>query len=186
MRFLTLALLACLVAIAAGCEKNPTDRRDLAVTAVATERVFTGQVNESDALIGIAIDDGTITAYLCDGPPGGPADAVTVSTWFSGPLQDDAVSLEAGSGQRLTARFAGGQATGTVTFGGRDYEFTAPGVTGKADLYRGADPAAGEGRRGKIVLRDGTERGTSYPPYAKCRLRAEADAATQPQASVCG
>ena len=150
---------------------------------VEADRHFAGKVEGTDAFLGVALREGTdeFIAYLCDGPTGGPVEGVT-HTWFTGPLpQDGRVDL-AQDGDRLRARVARDGVAGTVEFGGGEakaprgaYAFEAEPVPadGEAGLYWGEKPEETglTFRPGTIVLANGEERGTTYPPYVRCAGR---------------
>ena len=92
---------------------------------------YVGAVRGTHALVGIAIADGRVRAYVCD--------SNHVAVWFSGDVTGGSVALMSGGRRRLTATLDRTTATGTVTLAdGRSHTFRASLATGHAGLYRGA------------------------------------------------
>jgi len=116
---------------------------------------YAGQVEDSDAFVGIRVNGATFKAYLSDGTNAG----ATLSVWFQGRLGPDSrsVSVERG-GVRLDARLTRRRAEGTVTLrDGSAHAFSAPG--GGRDDAAPSDPGAA---RGGIVGRRFRHEGRRY------------------------
>ncbi len=95
----------------------------------------------------------------------------STSEWFVGPPGEEGINITNRNGVQLQARIEGDVARGTLTFqGGRTLEFTAERAMGdKAGLYR-EEASVGDASYllGWVVLNDGKERGSSYPPWIRC------------------
>jgi hypothetical protein len=134
---------------------------------------FVGPVEGTDAFIGIgtAAEGAQVVAYLSDGDPGQLGRKGSTSEWFVGTGAGDELNLTSRNGVQLQGRIEGDAARGTLTFqGGRVLEFTAERARGdEAGLYR-EEARAGDAAYllGWIVLNDGKERGSSYPPFVRC------------------
>jgi hypothetical protein len=145
------------------------------VRPVVGDPVFAAEVPGTQAFIGLAVRDGGrhIVAYACDGAREGPAEALTVNSWWVGDVNDGQVDVVNDIGERLQGRVDGTTFVGAISvFVGRANTLTtlnvsAPAVTGNAGLSWGAVP--GGSWRGLVRLQDGREKGTSYPPYVRCR-----------------
>ncbi len=151
------------------------------VSKVSADRQFAGKVAGTDAFVGIAVREDTdeFIAYVCDGPAEGPVEGVT-HTWFMGPLPENGLVDFTQDGDRLQALLAPEGVSGTVTFNDENatiepstYSFEAEPVAadGDAGLYWGksSEETGLAFRPGLVVLPNGEERGTSYPPFIRCR-----------------
>ena len=140
-RFAGLILVLCLVA----CGRNPD------TTPVGT---FVGTVDGTDAFVALVPqEDNSLIAYVCDGQ--------TISTWFKGERNENAVDLTAANGARLQASLEADTATGSITLtDGQTYAFTTQLATGGAGLYRAEETISGADYVGGwIILNDGSQRG---------------------------
>lgn len=134
---------------------------------------FVGRLGDTKALIGLGItaEGSQVIAYVTDGDAGHVGRSGATSEWFVGGALGGNLALTAQSGARLEAGIEGDTARGAVTFsGGQRLEFTAEKARGDdAGLYREEAKVGDVGYLlGWIVLNDGEERGTSYPPFIRC------------------
>jgi hypothetical protein len=87
-----------------------------------------------EATVEIAIRDGAVTAYLCDGKK--------LESWLKGNVTGSTMTLRGKGTDELTGALRDGTLTGTVTVGGVQWQFTAePGKAPKAEK-RAAKAAA--------------------------------------------
>jgi hypothetical protein len=115
---------------------------------------YAGHVGGGGASIAIAVKDGQAIAYLCDG--------ATAEAWLQGTGANGQVKLTGADGASLTATYANGIATGTVTATGREWTFSIGAVHPPSGLYRAnATVANAQIVGGWIVLADGTQVGTT-------------------------
>lgn len=116
---------------------------------------YVGQVAGTNLFIGIAVENGAITAYVCD--------SAAVSIWLKGMQAGDGAVLTAANGTLLQVSLAGKVASGMLTLpDGTAYAFEAQAASGSpAGLYR-LDRELDEGvylLGGWIVLPNGEQRG---------------------------
>ena len=134
-----------------GCGDDDTDQTVPRGSGAATS--FAGEVKGSNLTLGLVAGGTRIRAYLCDDDH--------VGEWFTGTKEGDRFRATSAGGTRLEADVAGNRATGTVTFEGKEYEFSLPAATGDAGLYRYEGDFEGEQVLiGWIVSEDGREVGT--------------------------
>jgi hypothetical protein len=118
--------------------------------------VWVGRVDGTDALIGVAVEEGTVVAYVC-----GKDSWETRTGWFSTRLRDgasdegDVVEAQSASGHTLeSARIERRTVSGTVRFSdGLTASFTAERANPStaAGLY---DTTSSEGQAGLIITND--------------------------------
>lgn len=113
-----------------------------------------GIVEGTDAFIALVPQENNgLVAYICDGQ--------TISVWFRGERNENAVDLTAANGAQLQANLENDAAAGTITLAdGQSHAFTASLASGEAGLYRAEEAFEGSDYVGGwIVLNDGTQRG---------------------------
>ncbi|MBG0815124.1 hypothetical protein [Planomonospora sp. ID82291] len=112
---------------------------------------YAGRVRGNGGLVAVSIRDGKAVGYFCDG---------RVEAWLRGRAADGKVVLTGPGGASLTAALGGGKATGTLEFGAKEWDFTAPTVKKPSGLYRATAIVRGaKVRAGWIYLADGTRVG---------------------------
>ena len=118
---------------------------------------FAGQATDSDAFVGIVNQNGSLTAYVCDGTE----TAVNMAEWFNGSAANGAFDLTSADGAHLTGAITAQSVTGTMTQAdGKTLAFSISPASGNAGLYR-AEQTTGNGTYvgGWIVLASGDQRG---------------------------
>jgi hypothetical protein len=144
--------------------------------------VFVGKLRGTRAYVGIHVQGRRVRVYVCDGSSRG----ITIDEWFSGrlgrnrrvpSLQSKVNHLRQQGTATLTGALAANRRSfrGRVTLrDGRTVSFTVRRARRSAFFaYRLVN---GEFRSGLVQLPDGSDRGTSYPPYVRCRTTARAAA----------
>jgi serine/threonine-protein kinase len=148
---------------AAGSAPTPTASATLATAPPTTpppttappspgpQVTFAGSAGSGS--IAIAVRDGHVVAYLCDGH--------TAEAWLQGTVTDSgAITMSGARNASLTGTITGGLASGTVTAVGRQWTFTARTVTAPSGLYRAAAQVRGaQVVGGWIVLATGEQVG---------------------------
>jgi hypothetical protein len=146
-RFLLLMLVSLLtlwLLVACGREQ----------TSSSPSGSLVGTVDGTDAFIALVPQENNgLIAYVCDGQ--------TISVWFRGERNGNAVDLAAATGARLQASLESDAAAGTVTLAdGQTHSFTASLASGEAGLYRAEETLDGNNYVGGwIILNDGSQRG---------------------------
>ncbi|HNC09053.1 MAG TPA: hypothetical protein PLX14_10140 [Anaerolineales bacterium] len=147
-RILSMFVLALFVS-ACGSSQNPAG-----ITGS-----WVGRVDGTDAFIAIASNGSEVLAYICDGQ--------TITQWLHGDAGDK-VDLDTGNidisadGNSLLAALTVDSASGSITYNGQTYTFTAERAAGDAGLYRSEETINGENWVGGwVVLNDGQLRGMS-------------------------
>jgi hypothetical protein len=130
----------------AGCGGGDDGTPDHGPAATTT---FVGKLDGSRAFVALAVRDGKVRAYVCDGRH--------LGRWLNGRVADRSVAAAGAAGSRLNASVHGAAANGSVTLdGGHPQHFAAVAAHGGAGLFRGS----GHGYTGGwIVLADGAQRG---------------------------
>jgi hypothetical protein len=108
-----------------------------------------------------------VSGYLCDGDE--------VSIWLDAtPFSDGSAQLVSRRGARVgTVELSSDQATGEVAIDGAQLGFTAGPAEGEAGVYRAASGKPGEAgavEAGRIVLADGSQRGSTVIGPALARI----------------
>jgi hypothetical protein len=117
-----------------------------AAPAVA-EKAFTGRSSGNEVTVAIAVKDGKAVAYACDGKK--------IEAWLEGTLAGDTLSLT-GKTSSITATMDEKATFGMVTVDGKEWPFSAKGVTSPAGLYEGRGNVDGVAARvGWIVDENG-------------------------------
>jgi hypothetical protein len=125
--------------------------------AKTTQRVFVGPVKGTRAFVALVADADTVAGYVSDGKD--------VSVWLDAVERDTpSTALVNRQGDTVgEVKFAGDNATGTVTLEGSTRRFRATKGKGVAGLYRGVAGTPGKvggAEAGWVVLVDGRQRGT--------------------------
>ncbi|MFC4012228.1 hypothetical protein ACFOY2_33690 [Nonomuraea purpurea] len=118
-------------------EPKPTEKAD-----------YGGRVKGNGALIAVSIRNGKAVGYFCDG---------RAEAWFKGSESAGELNLRgvAGGGSKVTARLGGGQAKGSVSVGGKKWNFVASTVAKPSGLYRATALVRGAKlRAGWIVIKN--------------------------------
>ena len=154
----------------------------------ATAQVsYAGAVGGSGATIAIAITDGQVIAYVCDGK--------TAEAWLRGTASSGVLRLRNAGGDSLTGEYSASKATGVVTAAGKRWNFSISQVKPPSGLYRAsAQVRAAKVVGGWIVLADGTQVGVvtvdgqpqSAPSLNTATLTVEVDGAAVTAAPVDG
>jgi hypothetical protein len=143
---LTLALIAC------GASAKPTSTPASAPGSTSIPNAFIGTVPGTDAFVALTTTGGSSLSYVCD--------AKQISTWFGGPVTNNALDITAANGNHLKATLATSGATGTLTLAGKDFPFTAAPAKGDAGLFRAEQEVSGSKVIGGWILSgDGQQRG---------------------------
>lgn len=119
---------------------------------------FAGQVEGSNAFIGLVTNGEQLLAFYCDGTT---ETAPILWGWFRGDLDSKAFDLTSENGDHLTGEFSANGANGTITLAnGTTLAFQAEPVNEPAGLYRHKETVDGQGTiSGWIVLANGELRG---------------------------
>lgn len=170
-RGMTRALVSLLPTVLVATLPHVANAHEVPSAGGPNERVLVGTLERSEALtlVGVSILGRTIRIYVCDGTPR----ELTFSQWYSGALgQARRVSLRSSDDE---SRIEGGldaalrRFTGEVTLNdGQVYPFEAELARRSAFFFWRLLPD-GRFSHGLIQLPDGRDRGTSYPPYVRCR-----------------
>ncbi|MGE5826822.1 MAG: hypothetical protein ACM30G_00455 [Micromonosporaceae bacterium] len=98
-------------------------------TAAPAERVtFAGSTQGGAASIAIAVKDGHVVAYLCDGN--------RAEAWLQGTASGGALALTGAGNASLIGTYGNGSAAGSVTAAGRTWSFSVKEVKAPSGLYR--------------------------------------------------
>jgi hypothetical protein len=119
---------------------------------------FVGQISGSDIFVGVVDNNGSLTAYVCDGTEA----TVNKSEWFKGSVSNNTFNLPSANGASLTGDIKTDGITGNLTeANGQPISFTLGLSTGDAGVYR-AELTNGNGSYigGWIVLPSGEQRGS--------------------------
>lgn len=119
-----------------------------AAVATAADGMFAGRSSGNEVTVALAVRDGKVAAYLCDGK--------SIESWFEGTSTGTTVELSNPSGSTVRANLSDEAALGTMTVKGRTLPFSAQRAPAPAGLYS-ARP--GSSRIGWIVLPDGEQVG---------------------------
>jgi hypothetical protein len=115
------------------------------------EKAYTGRSAGNEVTVAIAVKNGKAVAYACDGKK--------IEAWLEGTLTGDSLSLT-GKTSNITATLDDKASFGTITVDGKEWPFSAKGVTSPAGLYEGRGNVDGVAARvGWIVQEDGTVTG---------------------------
>lgn len=133
-----------------GGEAPPGPAKDPVAQQVKLTGTWAGRL--SPGTLAIAAKNGQAIAYLCDGDE--------LEAWLKGTAVDGKLSLTGKDGAKLTGTASASQAEGTVTVGGRTYDFRIGAVKKPSGLYRFASNVRGaKVVGGWIVTKDGRQVG---------------------------
>jgi hypothetical protein len=123
-----------------------------AAPAVA-EKAYTGRSSGNEVTVAIAVKNGKAVAYACDGKK--------IEAWLEGTLTGDTLSLS-GKTSSLTGTLDDKATFGTITVDGKEWPFSAKGVSSPAGLYEGRGVLRGVAARvGWIVDDNGNVTGSA-------------------------
>ncbi|MBG0833432.1 hypothetical protein HS041_37665 [Planomonospora sp. ID67723] len=121
------------------------------VKPVPAKADYAGRVQGNGGLIAVSIRNGKAVGYFCDG---------RIEAWMKGKAADGRVTLSGPGNASVVAKLGGGKASGTLEFGSRKWDFTAPTVKKPSGLYRASAIVRGaQVRAGWIYLDDGSRVG---------------------------
>jgi hypothetical protein len=112
---------------AAAPSATPSVAASTAPPAGAPQLAFAGKVEGGAAALAIAVRDGKVIAYLCNGK--------NLESWMKGTAANGQLSLT-GSGSALNGSYADGWATGSVSAAGKQYSFRIKAAQAPSGLYR--------------------------------------------------
>jgi hypothetical protein len=120
---------------------------------------YASKVQGGGATISIAVHDGQVIVYICNGS--------TLDEWFSGPISSNGkITLTGKNNATLAASYGVGEMTGSAVAHGTNFNFSAGAVSKSsgAGLYRAtADVGGTTAKAGWIVLGNGTKIGSLEP-----------------------
>ena len=115
-----------------------------AAPAVA-EKAYTGRSSGNEVTVAIAVKNGKAVAYACDGKK--------IEAWLEGTLTGDTLSLS-GKTSSLTGTLDDKATFGTITVDGKEWPFSAKGVSSPAGLYEGRGVLRGVAARVGWIVDD--------------------------------
>ena len=115
-----------------------------AAPAVA-EKAYTGRSSGNEVTVAIAVKNGKAVAYACDGKK--------IEAWLEGTLTGDTLSLS-GKTSSLTGTLDEKATFGTITVDGKEWPFSAKGVSSPAGLYEGRGVLRGVAARVGWIVDD--------------------------------
>ncbi|MBL8925778.1 MAG: hypothetical protein JNM77_06010 [Pseudonocardia sp.] len=115
-----------------------------AAPAVA-EKAYTGRSSGNEVTVAIAVKNGKAVAYACDGKK--------TEAWLEGTVTGDTLSLS-GKTSSLTGTLDDTATFGTITVDGKEWPFSAKGVSSPAGLYEGRGTLAGVATRVGWIVED--------------------------------
>ena len=128
----------------------PAGEAPVAAPAVV-EKAYTGRSAGDEVTVAVAVKDGKVVAYVCDGEK--------VEAWLEGTLTGETLALSGKTGT-VTGTVDDTAAFGTIVVDGAEWPFSAQGVAAPAGLYEGRGSLRGVAARvGWIVEDDGTVTG---------------------------
>jgi hypothetical protein len=125
---------------------------DLQQAPPAAPVTYAGRTSGNEATIAIALRDGQVAAYLCDGRE--------VESWLQGSIADGRLTVQGARDSSATGVVEGNAIFGTVSVNGQQWPYSAQLASSPAGLYEGNATANGVSNRiGWIVLQDGSQVG---------------------------
>ena len=115
-----------------------------AAPAVA-EKAYTGRSSGNEVTVAIAVKNGKAVAYACDGKK--------IEAWLEGTVTGDTLSLS-GKTSSLTGTLDDKATFGTITVDGKEWPFSAKGVSVARRAVRGSGDS-GRGRHARRLDRRG-------------------------------
>jgi hypothetical protein len=145
-----------LVAAAPATAAPPSPSPSPSPAPAKVNATWAGVVDGGAATIAIAVKDGVVVAYLCDGKK--------IEAWLQGTAAAGKLEATGKDGSTLTGTFGGGKATGKIVASGKTWTFTAPTAQPPGGLYRTAQFVnSAKVVCGWIVLADGRQVGVCTP-----------------------
>lgn len=147
------AVLSAIAAALALFSCGDDDERDDTTGRIG---VFTGRLDNTDALIGITMGKANVVAWACNGASG-------MALRFSTRRTGDSFEVTAPEGFRLAGRLTGDTVNGSISGPNGTYPFRAELTEGNAGVWTSTETVEGE-QRGRVwvVLRDGTQQGATF------------------------
>ena len=128
------------------------------------EKAYTGRSSGNEVTVAIAVKNGKAVAYACDGKK--------IEAWLEGTLTGDTLSLS-GKTSSLTGTLDDKATFGTITVDGKEWPFSAKGVSVARRAVRGPRcPARVAARVGWIVDDNGNVTGVRGRRRAAARAAA--------------
>lgn len=116
------------------------------------QAAYAGRTSGNEATIAIAVRDGQVAAYVCDGRQ--------VEGWLEGTIVDGRLTVQGARDASATGVVEGNAVFGTVSVNGEQWPYSAQLASAPAGLYQGSATANGVSNRiGWIVLQDGSQVG---------------------------
>jgi hypothetical protein len=109
------------------------------------EKAYTGRSSGNEVTVAIAVKNGKAVAYACDGKK--------IEAWLEGTLTGDTLSLS-GKTSSLTGTLDDKATFGTITVDGKEWPFSAKGVSSPAGLYEGRGVLRGVAARVGWIVDD--------------------------------
>jgi hypothetical protein len=109
------------------------------------EKAYTGRSSGNEVTVAIAVKNGKAVAYACDGKK--------IEAWLEGTVTGDTLSLS-GKTSNLTGTLDDKATFGTITVDGKEWPFSAKGVSSPAGLYEGRGTLAGVATRVGWIVED--------------------------------
>ncbi len=133
-------------------QQAPPPDLQQAPPAAPQEVAYAGRTSGNEATIAIALRDGQVAAYLCDGRE--------VESWLQGSIADGRLTAQGARDASATGVVEGNAIFGTVSVNGQQWPYSAQLASSPAGLYEGNATANGVSNRiGWIVLQDGSQVG---------------------------
>ena len=115
------------------------------------EKAYAGRSAGNEVTVAIAVKNGRAVGYVCDGKK--------IEAWLEGTVSGDTLSLS-GKTSSLTGTLDDKATFGTITVDGKEWPFSAKGVSSTAGLYEGRGVLRGVAARvGWIVDENGNVTG---------------------------
>ncbi|MGH3900957.1 MAG: hypothetical protein ACRDTA_22480 [Pseudonocardiaceae bacterium] len=136
----------------AAAEQVPPAAAEQVPPAAPEQATYAGRTSGNEATIAIAVRDGQVAAYLCDGR--------RVEAWLQGTLEDGRLAVQGARENKATGTIEGDAIFGTVSVDGKQWPYSAQLASPPAGLYQGNATVNGVPNRiGWIVLPDGSQTG---------------------------
>ncbi len=133
-------------------QQAPPGDLQQAPPAAPQQVTYAGRTSGNEATIAIAVRDGQVAAYLCDGRE--------VESWLEGTIADGRLTAQGARDASATGVVEGNAIFGTVSVNGQQWPYSAQLASSPAGLYEGNGTANGVSNRiGWIVLQDGSQVG---------------------------
>jgi len=107
---------------------DPAPTTTAATVTVVPDGTYAGHVRGGGASVAVAVKDGVVVAYVCDG--------ASLEAWFQGESDGSKVYLEGNGKATISGKYAKKHLAGKVTVKGKEWSFRVPVVTKPSGLYR--------------------------------------------------